>query len=272
MRPLATLTESEIADIRRVAFDLDDTVLTEGKLLGETYSALTDLAAAGFELVAITGRPASFAEIVARQWPVAAAIAENGAVAYLSRPRGGVTLVDTCPADERAVRRGRLEEISTVLRARFGLEPADDQRGRISDVAFDIGEHDVVPSDVVDAAQAMARAAGFRSHSSSIHLHVTLDTYDKATGFVALMSARGVEPTEALHTTLFVGDSPNDSEAFASFELTVGVANVQAHLAKLSVPPDFVTEQEKGRGFAELGRVLLSLVERAPFGRALRPV
>jgi HAD superfamily hydrolase (TIGR01484 family) len=272
MRPLATLTAAEIAGVRRVAFDLDDTVLTDGKLLGETYAALTDLASSGFELVAITGRPASFAEIVARQWPVTAAIAENGALAYVSRPRGGVTLVDSCPADERARRRVRLTELSEVLRERFRLEPADDQRGRISDIAYDIGEHHVVAPEIIDAAGAHAREAGFRSHSSSIHLHVTLDDHDKASGFVALMTARGEDPTEALRTTLFVGDSPNDSAAFASFAVTVGVANVRAHLARLSVPPGFVTEQEKGLGFAELCRALQSLVGRSPFGPASRPL
>jgi HAD superfamily hydrolase (TIGR01484 family) len=272
MRPLASLTAAELGDVRRVAFDLDDTVLTEGKLLGETYAALTDLAASGFELVAITGRPASFAEIVARQWPVAAAIAENGALGYLARPRGGVTLVDSCPAPERALRRARLAEVSAELRERFGLEPADDQRGRLSDVAFDVGEHHVVAQATIDAAQAHARAAGLRSHCSSIHMHVTLDAHDKATGFAALMRARGLDPDEALRSTLFVGDSSNDAAAFAAFALTVGVANVRAHLARLTVPPQFVTAQEKGLGFAELCTTLRSLVGRAASGPASRPL
>jgi HAD superfamily hydrolase (TIGR01484 family) len=272
MRPLTTLAASEVAHIRRVAFDLDDTVLTEGKLLGETYAALTDLADAGFELVAITGRPASFAEVVARQWPVAAAIAENGAIAFVSRPRGGVTLLDPCPADERSERRARLNALAQSLSQRFALQPADDQRGRISDAAFDIGEHREVPPDVVLAAQAHAHAAGFRSHTSSIHLHATLDAHDKATGFAELQRARGLDPEDSWRDTLFVGDSANDAAAFAAFELTVGVANVRSHLAKLTVPPKFVTELEKGRGFAELGARLRSLAERAPFGLASRPL
>ncbi|MCC6875768.1 MAG: hypothetical protein IT378_15785 [Sandaracinaceae bacterium] len=51
---------------------------------------------------------------------------------------------------------------------------------------------------------------------------------------------------------LFVGDSGNDAAAFAFFSLSVGVANVREHLARLPVPPAYVTERERGAGFAEL--------------------
>ncbi len=49
----------------------------------------------------------------------------------------------------------------------------------------------------------------------------------------------------------------DDAAAFARFPLSVGVANVREHLPRLPVAPAFVTEADRGRGFAELGRLLL---------------
>jgi hypothetical protein len=56
---------------------------------------------------------------------------------------------------------------------------------------------------------------------------------------------------------VFVGDSGNDAEAFAYFPKSVGVANVRAHLDRLPTPPRYVTDAERGEGFAELARRLM---------------
>jgi hydroxymethylpyrimidine pyrophosphatase-like HAD family hydrolase len=58
---------------------------------------------------------------------------------------------------------------------------------------------------------------------------------------------------------LFVGDSGNDAAAFAHFPLSAGVANVASHLSALPVPPRFVSQADRGRGFAEIAEQLLGL-------------
>jgi hypothetical protein len=51
---------------------------------------------------------------------------------------------------------------------------------------------------------------------------------------------------------LFVGDSGNDAAAFAFFPVSAGVSNVRAHLHALPRPPRYVSEADRGRGFAEI--------------------
>lgn len=259
MQPLDSLTREDVGGVTRVVFDLDDTFLTEGRLTQEAYRALFRLREAGLSLVACTGRPASFAEVVARQWPLEAAIAENGAIAFSVGARGLVTW-DTATSDERASRRARLAEVAEELRSTFdALHFSDDCRGRITDVAFDVAEHRKVDASIVDAARELAHARGVRTFTSAIHLHLTLDSLDKATGFAAFVSARGEDAAGALRASAFVGDSTNDAPAFAAFGLTFGVANVTRHLAKLDVPPRFVARRESDAGFVEIVEKLLSL-------------
>jgi len=47
---------------------------------------------AGLALVAVTGRPAGWGRVLARQWPVAGCIAENGAVAVVLEVQGDALL------------------------------------------------------------------------------------------------------------------------------------------------------------------------------------
>ena len=56
----------------------------------------------------------------------------------------------------------------------------------------------------------------------------------------------------------FAGDSANDAACFAALRTTFGVANVRAFVPRLSVPPRYVTEAERGDGFAEIARTLLA--------------
>ena len=60
---------------------------------------------------------------------------------------------------------------------------------------------------------------------------------------------------------LFVGDSGNDAAAFDAFAFSIGVANVRDH--DLAVRPRFVTQADRGQGFAEVARHLLDSVGSA---------
>ena len=59
--------------------DIDDTLTDEGLLLPTAYSALWSLTQAGVHVIPVTGRPAGWCELIARQWPVQGVVGENGA-------------------------------------------------------------------------------------------------------------------------------------------------------------------------------------------------
>src|SRR5215470_3206559 len=71
------------ANVRAVFTDMDGTLTSRGRVLAPTYSALAALDNAGIPVVLVTGRPAGWAEAIARLWPVRAAVAENGGVLFL---------------------------------------------------------------------------------------------------------------------------------------------------------------------------------------------
>ena len=260
MRPLETMTADQARRLRGLVFDLDGTVLTDGALPRHAYESLCSLQAGGLEAVVCTGRPAAWGEVVQRQWPVLATVTENGAIAYTS-DGPAVTRLDRLTADERGRQRARLltvlEEIRRVY-PEIGL--ADDNLGRLSDVTFDIGERVTVEAARVEDIAALARSLGARTFSSSIHLHVTLDTDDKMSGTLrALHETLGEDRTAALGRWGFVGDSRNDEACFAGFRHSFGVRNVTAALSAMTVGPRWVSVGEQSAGFSEIVRRILEL-------------
>ena len=55
-----------------------------------------------------------------------------------------------------------------------------------------------------------------------------------------------------------VGDSTSDQPMFERFPQSVGVANIRRFEAALAHPPRYVTQGERGAGFAEGARPALS--------------
>ncbi len=244
--------------LRGLLFDLDDTLLTHGKLTLEAYAALHSLQAAGYALVAVTGRPSGWGEVIVRQWPIDGAVTENGAV-HVVREGAGVAIRERCSGAERQSRRVRLARVvdrasEVVPEARL----ADDVGARRSDITWDIGERVTLPRERVDLLAREIVAAGGRTTRSSVHLHATFDEDDKASGSVEFVTRTfGVDAGAALASFAFVGDSGNDAACFGAFRVTFGVANVGKHVAELSVPPRFVASREMGAGFAEIARALV---------------
>ena len=266
MKPLSELTAGEAKQLAGVVFDLDDTVLDHGALGEEAYAALFRLREAGLRLVACTGRPAGWGEVLARQWPVDAVVVENGAVAFVVAPAEGpgprrVVVSDALPPAERRERRRALLALAGDIIARFpetGL--ADDNDARRSDVTLDVGEHRKVDAERVRDITALARERGVRTTVSSIHLHLTYEADDKASGTIRLLVERfGEDATGARARYAFVGDSANDAAAFAAFTLTFGVQNVAAHVHRLTVPPRYVAPEPMGLGFAAIAERLVRL-------------
>jgi hypothetical protein len=262
MKPLSMLSREAARKLSGLVFDLDDTLLTGGALGSDAYVALHALAANGLRLVACTGRPAAWGDLLARQWPVDMVVTENGAVAF-ARNHGAPRRIERVSVEERRERRRALAIIVDTLRERFtDVLPSDDSDWRVSDFAFDIGERQRVSEARVAELRQTARELGARTFESSIHLHVTLDTDDKASGTLrALAEVFGEDASSALARYAFVGDSANDEPCFGAFRTTFGVSNVRAELARLTVVPEYVSKRERGAGFAEIAEVLLCLRE-----------
>lgn len=257
MRPIAQLPPSEAAKLRGVAFDLDDTLLDHGRLAESTYSALFRLVEAGFDLYGVTGRPAGWAEVLARLFPVRAVIAENGAIVCARRGER-VFVEDSVDAATRRDRDERLSELLRRFTRRFpDIEPADDVRARLSDRTFDIGEYRQVAPGRVAEASSFLREQGARTFVSSVHLHATFDHADKASGAVRLLAKdSGLDSTAVRHAYAYLGDSENDAPCFAAFTVSIGVANLRG---KSTLRPRYVTSRPMGSGVVEAAEVILSL-------------
>ncbi|MBP9208251.1 MAG: HAD family phosphatase [Kofleriaceae bacterium] len=256
MQPVAELA-GHAAELRGVFSDIDDTLTHGGVVELEAYAALVRARAAGLRVVLVTGRPGGWAEVLASVWPVDAAIAENGGVAFLRR-HGRLERVyfeDGDPADDTR----RLAAVADdILRTFPTARRADDGALRVTDVAFDVGEHQQVPAEVVAAMTTRMRALGARTLVSSVHAHAFFHGADKAQMSARVAGALWGEPAaEVAARYAFVGDSPNDQAAFAFFAHSIGVANVSRYAASLRPPPRYVTTAPYGRGFAEAIDVIL---------------
>ncbi len=259
MKPITELTAEEARGVRGLLFDLDDTLLSHGLLTRGAYDALWSLKDAGLRLLAVTGRPSGWGEVIARQWPIDAAVTENGAVVVV-RDGSGVARVERCDASERHTRRMRLAEIvREVKRVVPEARLTDDVEARRADVTWDIGERVKLPEDRVAAILDVIAAAGAHSFASSVHVHATFDADDKASGTLHYLQTALGEDAEAAKAGAyaFIGDSGNDAACFSAFRLAFGVANVRRHLARIPVAPKYVAAGEMGEGFAEVARVLL---------------
>ena len=254
MRPLATLKAEEARAIEVLLFDLDDTLLSHGVLTRAAYDALWSMHDAGLALVAVTGRPAGWGEVVARQWPLLGVVAENGAALMWLDPKRGLVRSLRGSIASRALDRARLDAIVADVRDEVpGVELADDNGARLTDVTFDIGERVRLGEAAIQAARARIHAAGARSIRSSVHLHATFEGDDKASGALRMLAERrALDPCVARLRAAFIGDSENDAACFSCFRTTFGVANVARWTARLSLPPHYVAPSEMGAGFAEV--------------------
>ena len=260
MKPLAELSNEEARSLRGLLFDLDDTLLTHGTLTREAYEALWDLKGEGLMLVAVTGRPSGWGEVIARQWPIEAAVTENGAV-VVAREGRGIARFERCDEAERRSRRIRLARLVEEVRAVVPeARLTDDVDARRADVTWDIGERVRLQADRIDAIRRVIASAGARSFASSVHVHATFDIDDKASGTIAYLRRGFGEDAGAatMARWAFVGDSGNDAACFAAFRITFGVANVRANLPRIPVTPRYVAELEMGAGFAEIAQAILA--------------
>jgi hypothetical protein len=198
--------------------------------------------------------------VLARQWPIAGAVTENGAV-HVVKDGHGIRRREACTDDER---RRRSERLAALVEAVRGAVPearlTDDVASRRADVTWDIGERVTLDRVTVDRIAAVIVAHGARTTRSSVHIHATYDGDDKASGAVRfLFDQFGEDAGRALSRYAFAGDSLNDAPCFSAFHTTFGVANVARYASRLTRPPRYVAAGAMGEGFAEIGAAILRL-------------
>ncbi|MBM3566243.1 MAG: HAD-IIB family hydrolase, partial [Alphaproteobacteria bacterium] len=255
MRPLSQLPLDARRRVRWVLADIDDTITTDGRLTADAYGAMEQLASAGLKVVPITGRPAGWCDHIARMWPVAAVVGENGAFYFrYDRDRRVLDRRFFVDAATRAENRRKLEILGReILAAVPGTAPASDQNYRDADLAIDFREDvEPLPQAEVDRIVAMMAAAGAHAKVSSIHVNGWFGDYDKLAMTRILFGEAFAADLDAVRDeVVFVGDSPNDEPMFRFFPLSIGVANVRDFEDRLKSPPVFVTRARGGAGFAE---------------------
>ncbi len=264
--PIAQMPVRQMARIRAVLTDIDDTLTENGRLPAIAYFALEQLHAAGLVVVPVTGRPAGWCDLIARQWPVDGVVGENGAFyfRYDDEARRIIRRYSRSEA-ERAADKPRLDAIrSDVLNEVAGSAVAADQAYREADLAIDFCE-DVPPlaADAVERIVSIFARHGATAKVSSIHVNGWFGHYDKLTTSLRLLRDEfGIDAAADPAGVAFVGDSPNDAPMFGYFGNSVGVANSLRFAATLEHPPAWVTTCEGGQGFAEFAAALLDARRR----------
>lgn len=271
MQPLSALSRAVAAGLRAIFCDIDDTLTTRGRLGAAAYGALWRLREAGLSVVPVTGRPAGWADPIARLWPVAGVVAENGAVAFWLDERGAMCRwYARSPKEMKADQARLLETAFRLVREHPPCRIAADQPFRISDVAIDFAE-EVGPLglDVAEKLRERFVEVGAKAKVSSIHVNAWFGEFDKGTACERFARERLGLALDG-GAAAYVGDSPNDEPLFARFALSFGVANIARFAGRLVHEPTYVAARDGGEGFCEIADQILALRAEPAAGRPTR--
>lgn len=239
--------------------DIDDTLTTDGAITPDALAALADLKAAGLAVVAITGRPVGWSEPFALAWPLDAIVAENGAVALRRNASGGLDKLYQQDAATRAANFARMQQVLAHIEAHIpGARRATDSAGRETDIAIDHSEFTRLSDAQIDKVVLAMRHEGMHATVSSIHINGWYGEHNKLEGarwIVRQLWGRDLDAER--DRWVYVGDSTNDALMFQAFANSVGVANVARFVPHLTHLPRYVTQGERGAGFAEVARAVL---------------
>ena len=259
LAPWSDCGSQQLRTIVGVLTDIDDTLTRDGAIEPVALAALGRLAAAQLPVIAITGRPMGWSEAFARVWPVAAIVAENGAVA-LFRKAGALRIEYAQDAATREHNAMRLREAAdAVLREIPQARLAADSAGRVTDIAIDHSEFVHLAPPLIERVVGVLRARGMNATVSSIHINAWFGEHDKLSGArwaVRRLFARDLDAE--VQRWVYVGDSTNDQLMFGHFELSVGVANLLRFESELVTWPAYLTQGERGAGFAEVADALIA--------------
>ena len=257
---MQTLQRWSPESIVGVFTDIDDTLTTYGAITPDAHQALADLKAAGLHVVPITGRPVGWSEPFAQSWPVDAIVAENGAVGLHHSAEQRLHKIYQQDTATRSANFARMQSVLALIeRTVTGACRSQDSAGRETDIAIDHSEFTHLPPATIDEVVHLMQAAGMTATVSSIHINGWLGKHSKLTGARWIVRELWGRDLDAeIDRWVYVGDSTNDQVMFEHFPHSVGVANIRRFEAQLTHPPRYITPSERGAGFAELTRHLLT--------------
>lgn len=248
------------SSIQFLLTDIDDTLTEEGQLGPEAYQALWELHHAGIQVIPVTGRPAGWCEMIARMWPVAGVIGENGGFyfRYVDKKMKRQFVFNEITQAEN---RKKLELIkSEVLQKVPGCDIASDQFCRLMDLAVDFCEDvPALPAADVQKIVEIFKQHGATAKVSSIHVNGWFGSYDKVSMAKEFMKNEfEVTEDQCKEICAFSGDSPNDEPMFAFFPHSFAVANLIKFKDQIKNPPTYIASEEGGKGFVQIAKALLN--------------
>jgi HAD superfamily hydrolase (TIGR01484 family) len=262
MKPFRSFPQSIKTNIHFVLTDIDDTLTLNGKLPARAFAAMEKLQQKGIQVLPITGRPAGWCDHIARMWPVAGVVGENGAF-YFRYDDAHKKMRRRYFASERNRQESqlKLEKLKhDILEKVPGSGVSADQAYREADLAIDFCE-DVsrLSDEAIDRIVGLFEEAGAQAKVSSIHVNGWFGQYDKLTMTKIFFEDIFNQKLSACKDqVIFTGDSPNDGPMFTYFPHSVGVANLLDFKSRLEHEPAWITDAPGGRGFAEMVDILLS--------------
>lgn len=260
---MSNKTFKDLPKIELICTDVDDTITHEGKLIPEAYDALWRAKRAGIKVIIVTGRPAGWADQMARFWPVDGVVAENGALFFYmdyssKQPQmKKIFAMDPASLTESHKKLKLIEQ--EVLATVPGAKVAFDQSFRLFDLAIDFAED--VPflgKDAIEKICSVYAKHGATYKVSSIHVNGWFGDFNKWDGIkLGYKTLYAKELEENLDYAIYCGDSPNDEPLFEKFKWSYGVANIKDFIDDFQYPPQIIGQREGGLGFVDLVNYLL---------------
>jgi HAD superfamily hydrolase (TIGR01484 family) len=258
-QPIQKLSQAQARGLTHLLFDFDDTVTWQGQLPLEGIQAIYQAYEAGFHLIVVTGRSASWAEMLMRLFPFQAAIAETGALCYhRTHINGPISVLHTVESlSERQANSQQREHIAqNIMRDLPEVRFALDNPGRIYDSAFDLVEDGPpLPEETIKHIHRRLDEAQLQWAQSSVHINFFQGDFNKAAMVKRYFCELQKQDWNDIAPHLaYLGDSTNDGPLFKVVPISIGVANVEAFLPALNAKgqaPTYITRQNGGYGFAE---------------------
>ena len=255
--------------IKYLFTDIDDTLTDEGVLSDTSYSALWNLFRRGVHVIPVTGRPAGWCEMIARQWPVRAVIGENGAFVFYKRKDkiertffSSNLKAQNSSSPSQEGQKYLLKKSESLFEKFPGTRFASDQFCRWVDVAIDFSEevHPPLTLEVAQKIKAEFESWGAQAKVSSIHVNAWMGDHDKLS--MTLKYLKEVEkvskPDKIQSLCGFVGDSPNDEPMWQFFKNSFSVGPIQKYKKLIKHFPQYSVLDPGGVGFKKIAQRIIA--------------
>ena len=249
--PFVGFTQEDKDRIRIIISDVDDTITKDGKLFPDVLDAMWRVKASGRTVILVTGGSVGWADAYLRQWPVDAVITESGAVMICHGSDGEVTHLVNPAIDKETV----FQKRRALIEKTEGLPLSSDQSARVFDIAYNKKKMDAME---IKALKSTLSLYGASWAESSIHINAWFGDYDKKKALQYFFQGPlGMNESQYLDQSLYLGDSFNDQCLFEYIPTSVGMHTVEERRREYYVLPTYITEGGPGEGWVQVAQALL---------------